>query len=66
MKKIIKIVPHLAFSLSLVFITLKIFDNFNPAMDLLNNTIADYLFWALCILTAISSMILIVKNNRRS
>lgn len=64
MKKIIKIVPHLTFILSLIFITLLIFDKFNPAMDLLNNPISDYGFWALCILTVISSLILIIKNNK--
>lgn len=64
MKKIIKIIPHLTFILSLIFITLLIFDNFNPAMDLLDNTISSYALWTLCILTAINSVISIVKNHR--
>ncbi len=64
MKKITKILPHISFILALVFITLLIFDNFNPAMDLLNNTISDYGFWTFCIVTAISSLIIIIKNNK--
>lgn len=64
MKKILKVIPHLTFILSLIFITLLIFNKFNPAMDLLNNTISNYGEWVLGILTAINSVILIVKNHR--
>ncbi|HOP66015.1 MAG TPA: hypothetical protein PLX66_03265 [Bacilli bacterium] len=64
MKKILKFIPHLTFSVSLVFITLLILDKFNPAMDLLNNPTVDYAFWVFCILTAINAIILIIKNNK--
>lgn len=64
MKKIIKLIPHLTFILSAAYLTLVIFDNFNPAMDLLSNTISKYAIWVLCILTIINSIIDIVKNNK--
>ncbi len=64
MKKIIKIFPHLTFILAAAYLTLVIFDNFNPAMDLLNNPISEYAIWVLCILTIISSLITIIRNNK--
>jgi hypothetical protein len=64
MKKIIKIFPHLTFILAACYLTLVIFDNFNPAMDLLNNPISEYAIWVLCILTIISSLITIIRNNK--
>ena len=64
MKKISKLIPHLTFILGASYLTLVIFDNFNPAMDLLSNTISKYAIWVLCILTIINSIIAIVKNNK--
>lgn len=64
MKKISKLIPHLTFILGAAYLTLVIFNNFNPAMDLLSNTISKYAIYVLCVLTIITSVILIVKNNK--
>lgn len=63
MKKIIKLIPHIIFILSIMIIVFLILDNFNPLMDFVNNSITHYLLYALCILSLILSIYLIGKNK---
>lgn len=58
-------IPHGCVILSLLFTTFFIADRFNRAMDFIGNEISKWLLLVFCILSAISSLILIRINRRR-
>lgn len=65
MNRIKKIMPHLLFILSGIFITFLILDQYNPTMDFVSNPISIKLLWSLCLLSLLNS-ILMMKDNRRN
>jgi hypothetical protein len=46
MKRVKRILPHLLFILSGIFITFLILDEYNPTMDFINNSISIKLLWS--------------------
>ncbi len=65
MTRIKKIIPHLLFILSGIFITFLILDQYNPTMDFVSNPISIKLLWSFCLLSLLNS-ILMMKDNRRN
>ena len=65
MKIIIKILPHITFALSAMFITFLILDNFNPVMEFVNNDISRTLLYVFCGASLIESIYLIVTNVKK-
>ena len=65
MKIIIKILPHITFALSAMFITFLILDNFNPVMEFVNNDISRTLLYVFCGTSLIESVYLIVTNVKK-
>lgn len=60
LKIIKKILPHLIFILAAALIVLLIVDYYNPMMNFLDNTPAHCIMWALCILSIIHFIILLI------
>ncbi len=65
MKIIQKVLPHILFILSGIFITFLVLDEYNPTMDFVSNPVSLKLFWAFCILTLLNSVITIVRNQKK-
>lgn len=66
MKKYIpRILAHAAISLTLVLITLLIFDYFNPSMDFINNTITKVMIGVYCLLSLINAGFVLIAIRRR-
>ncbi len=65
MKKISKLLPHVIFILSIMIATFLILDEFNPAMDFVNNNITKILLISFTFLSLINAIITIVKNNKK-
>lgn len=55
-----KILPHLIFILAAILIVLLIVDYFNPLMKFLDNNMAYGVMWALCILSVLHFIILLI------
>lgn len=57
------ILPHISLILSAVFVTFLILDQFNPMMNFVNNDTSMKLLAALCFVTIINSITMIVKKS---
>lgn len=55
-----KILPHLIFILAAILIVLLIVDYFNPLMKFLDNGMAYCVMWALCVLSVLHFIILLI------
>jgi|GEM_PF-1705638 hypothetical protein len=68
MKAIIKLMqrllPHILFILSGIFIVFLILDDYNPTMDFATNAISMKLLWAFCILSFLNSALLILAKGK--
>lgn len=60
LKIIKKILPHLIFILAAALIVLVIVDYFNPLMNFLDNTPAHCIMLALCVLSIVQFLILLI------
>ena len=67
LKKIIitKILPHITFALSAMFITFLILDNFNPVMEFINNDISRVLLYVFAGTSLIESIYITVTNVKK-
>ncbi len=59
-----RILAHAAIILSLVLVTLLIFDYFNPSMDFINNTIAKVMIGVLCLLCLLNASLVLIATRR--
>ena len=64
MKIIIKILPHITFILSIMFVTFLILDKFNPVMQFVGNDISIVLLFIFAFATLFESIYLIVINTK--
>lgn len=64
MRIIRSVLPHITVIISGVFIVLLILEDYNPAMNFINNHVSLGLLWAFCILTILNSIIIIASNRK--
>jgi hypothetical protein len=65
MKPFIKVAPHIAIVLSVVFIVFLVLDQFNPTMNFVNNDISMAMLWVLCLASLLNAVLLIAVDRRR-
>lgn len=63
MKRLPRILAHAAIILTLMLLTLLIFDYFNPTMDFINNIISKVMIGVLCVLSLFNAGLLIVTRR---
>lgn len=59
-----RILAHAAIILSLVLVTLLIFDYFNPSMDFINNAITKVMIGVLCLLCLLNASLVLIATRR--
>ena len=60
-----RIFAHAAIILTLVLLTLLIFDYFNPSMDFINNAITKVMVGAFCIVSLINAALVLIAIRRK-
>lgn len=65
MNRIKKLLPHLLFILSGIFITFLILDQYNPTMDFVSNPVSLKLLWCFCLLSLLNSVLMIIEHRRQ-
>lgn len=65
MKTAIRILPHLTIILSIMFLTFWILDYFNPMMSFLDNSISHVLLFLFCLLSLVTSILLIALERKQ-
>jgi hypothetical protein len=61
---VMKLLPHITFILSIMFITFLILDQYNPMMNFVNNDASMKLLAVFCVATLINSSIMITKIHK--
>jgi uncharacterized membrane protein (DUF485 family) len=64
MNLIKSLLPHITVILSGIFVVFLILNSYNPTMNFLTNPVSLKLFWVLCILSIVNSIITIVSNRK--
>lgn len=59
-----RIMPHIAFILSIMFIVFLILDKYNPTMNFINNDGSILLLWILCVVSIGNAIRIIIKDNK--
>ncbi len=61
-----KVMPHMLFILSGIFITFLILDEYNPTMNFVNNNVSIKLLWIFCLLSLVNAILMMIDSRKKS
>ncbi len=64
MRQLKRVLPHLLFILSGIFIAFLILDEYNPTMNFINNNISIKLLWSFCLLSLLNSVVMMIDSRK--